>query len=125
MKVEISVIGMGTQSMDPVVKISPFLPPLKRAARGETQPPRPARVQKKKESDPPQTLDHVSGLIQERIGVKDFRLNFSIDRDTKTVVVKVIDGKTGKIIREIPSSELLALAKSMKELEGFLFNEDI
>ncbi|MGD0626138.1 MAG: flagellar protein FlaG [Thermodesulfobacteriota bacterium] len=111
--------------MDPVVKISPFLPPLKRAAPGETQPPRPAREQKKKESDPQQTLDHVSGLIQEHIGGTDFRLNFSIDQDTKTVVVKVIDGKTGKIIREIPPSELLALAKSMKESEGFLFNENI
>ena len=111
--------------MDPAVKISPFLPPLKRAAPGETQPPRPARDQKKKESDPRQTIDHVSNLIQEHVGERDFRLNFSMDRDTKAVGVKVIDAKTGKIIREIPSSELLALAKSRKELEGFLFNEKI
>ncbi len=110
--------------MDPAKKISPFLPPLKKAAPGEPQPPRPAREQKKKESDPRQTIDPFSDLIQENIGVRDFKLNFSIDQDTKTVGVKAIDAKTGKIIREIPSSELLALAKSRKELEGFLFNEN-
>jgi flagellar protein FlaG len=111
--------------MDPVVKISPFLPPLKRATLGATQPSRSARRQTKKGSAPRQTIDHVSNLIQEHIGGRDFKLNFSIDQNSKTVGVKVIDAETGKIIREIPSSELLALAKSRKELEEFLFNENI
>jgi flagellar protein FlaG len=105
--------------MHPVVKKSSFLPRLKRAARGKAQSPRPVRDQTKKQSASRQTRDHVSNLIQEHIGVKDFRLNFSIDQGTKTVGVRVIDAKTGRIIREIPSSQLLALAKSMKNWRGF------
>jgi hypothetical protein len=36
-----------------------------------------------------------------------------------------INAQTGKVIREIPPPELLALAKSMKEMEGVLFDEKI
>ena len=55
----------------------------------------------------------------------DITLNFSVDPDTQTVIAKVINAQTGKIIREIPPSELLALAKSMKEMEGVLFDDKI
>ncbi len=104
--------------MDPAEKISPFLLPLKRAAPGEPQPPRPARAQKKKESDPRQTIDHFSDLIQENIGVRDFKLNFSIDQDTKTVGVKAIDAKTGKIIREISVFGIIGLGQIEERIGG-------
>jgi uncharacterized FlaG/YvyC family protein len=37
----------------------------------------------------------------------------------------VLDGKSGKVIREIPPSELLALAESMMEFEGIIFDKKI
>ena len=111
--------------MDPIVKIFPFFSALKRAVPGEIYRSPAAKDQKKKETDQPQTIEPVSSQIQEDLGLADFKLNFSIDPATQTVVVKVIDAKTGKIVREIPLSELLALAKSMKELEGLLFDENI
>ena len=76
-----------------------------------------AEVQKKPE--------HVSQAIQQDLGVEDIRLNYSLDSPTGQVVVKVVDGKSGKVIREIPPSELLALAASMKELEGIIFDKKI
>ncbi len=70
-------------------------------------------------------LEEISRAIQEEEGVEDIRLDYSIDRPTGEIVVTVIDGKSGKVIREIPPQELLALAESMKKFEGLLFNKKI
>ena len=70
-------------------------------------------------------LEQVSQAIQQDLGGENIRLNYSLDSPTGQVVVKVVDGKSGKVIREIPPSELLALAASMKELEGIIFDKKI
>lgn len=44
-------------------------------------------------------------------------LQFKIDEATKQVVVSVVDKKSGEILRQIPSEEILALAKRLKELD--------
>jgi flagellar protein FlaG len=45
-------------------------------------------------------------------------LQFVIDDSTKQVVVKIIDNKTGDVIRQIPTVEMLDFIRHMKELEG-------
>ncbi len=70
-------------------------------------------------------LEEISRAIQEEVGVKDIRLNYSFNKPTGQVVVTVVDGKSGKVIREIPPQELLALAESMKEFEGIIFDKKI
>ena len=70
-------------------------------------------------------MEEISRAIQKEVGGGDIRLKYSLDRPTGQIVVKVIDGNSGKVIREIPPSELLALAQSMKELEGLLFDAHI
>ena len=42
-------------------------------------------------------------------------LQFSLDKDSGTMVVKVIDTKSEKVIRQIPSEETLRLARSLAE----------
>ena len=42
-------------------------------------------------------------------------LQFSIDQDSGATVVKVIDSKTEKVIRQIPNEETLKLARSLTE----------
>jgi flagellar protein FlaG len=42
-------------------------------------------------------------------------LQFSIDQDSGATVVKVIDSKTEKVIRQIPNEETLRLARSLSE----------
>jgi flagellar protein FlaG len=70
-------------------------------------------------------LEAMSRAIQEEVGVADIRLNYSVNRPTGEIVVTVIDGQTGKVIRQIPPQELLALAESMKEFEGIFFNKKV
>lgn len=42
-------------------------------------------------------------------------LQFSIDKESGAMVVKVIDAKSEKVIRQIPSEETLRLARSLVE----------
>ena len=45
-------------------------------------------------------------------------LSFEIDDATKQVVVKIVDSKTGELVRQIPTVEMLDFMRRMKELEG-------
>ena len=51
------------------------------------------------------------------------RLEIEIDPDLHKVVVKILNGESGEIIRQIPSQELLDLAKSLDEPKGLLVSE--
>lgn len=50
-------------------------------------------------------------------------LHFSIDKETGTTVVKVIDTETQEMIKQIPSEEMLALAKALDQLKGLLVKQ--
>jgi flagellar protein FlaG len=70
-------------------------------------------------------FEGISRAIQEGVGGENIRLNYSFNKPTGQVVVTVLDGKSGKVIREIPPQELLALAESMMEFEGIIFDKKI
>ncbi len=42
-------------------------------------------------------------------------IEFSIDKDTKQTVVKVVESQTGKVIRQFPSEEILAVSRMIGE----------
>lgn len=44
-------------------------------------------------------------------------LQFQVDEATKQVVVKVVDSKTGEVVRQIPTVEMLDFIRAMKEQE--------
>lgn len=50
-------------------------------------------------------------------------LEFSIDDDTKGIVVKVIDVNTREVVRQMPSEEALAIAKSIDKMQGLLIRQ--
>ena len=51
-------------------------------------------------------------------------LQFSIDEDSKDIVVKVIDQNTKEVVRQIPSKEALQIAKSIDKMQqGLLINQ--
>lgn len=53
----------------------------------------------------------------------DQELKFSINRQLGEVVVKVIDTKTDKVIREIPPEEIQKLQAKINEAVGLLINK--
>jgi flagellar protein FlaG len=50
-------------------------------------------------------------------------IQFSIDEDTDTTVVKIVDRNTQEVIRQIPSEEMLEIAKALDRLQGLLIRQ--
>jgi len=50
-------------------------------------------------------------------------LNFSIDETTGYNVVRVINPETNELIRQLPSEELLKIARNMRDLGNVLVNQ--
>ena len=51
------------------------------------------------------------------------RLEIEIDSDLDKVVIKILNGESGEIIRQIPAQELLDLAKHLDEPKGLFVRE--
>lgn len=50
-------------------------------------------------------------------------LQFSVDEDSGKTIVRVLDMETGELIRQIPSKELVEIAKSLDRLQGLLLRQ--
>lgn len=51
-------------------------------------------------------------------------VEFSIDKDTKQTVIKVVESQTGKVIRQFPSEEILAVSRMIGEAhQGLLVKQ--
>lgn len=60
-----------------------------------------------------QTLSNAIEKLNSRIQNLNRNLQFSLDKDSGELLVKVIDAQTHKVIRQIPSEEALALAQNI------------
>lgn len=67
-------------------------------------------------------LSNAVKKINESILGSAQRLEFSIDEDSKDIVVKIIDQATREIVRQIPSKEALDIARSLDKMRGLLIN---
>ena len=70
--------------------------------------------------------------LSEFVQTNNRQLNFSVDEGSNKQVVKVTDAESGKIIRQIPSEEVLKLSERLQELQievgtavGLLFNKQV
>ena len=50
-------------------------------------------------------------------------LQFSVDKDSDRLVVKVVDCETQEVIRQIPSEEMLRIARSLDSSESLILRE--
>jgi len=66
-------------------------------------------------------LDKYVEEIQDRFDAMGTRLGFTVNDEPEAVVVEVKDRETGKVVRQIPSEEVLALREKLQDLVGILF----
>src|SRR5690606_11312732 len=59
--------------------------------------------------------------IRAQVQTLQRNLNFSVDDSTGEVVVQVLDGDSGKVVRQIPSEDILRLAERLDEMRSLLF----
>ncbi len=71
----------------------------------------------------PQKVDVSDAVERIRTQVQGLQrdLNFSVDDSTGQVVVQVLDGDSGKVVRQIPSEDILRLAERLDEMRSLLF----
>ena len=80
-----------------------------------------ARSITKNESTPDEAQGSAAGKMQSsRVHSLNRKVDFHIQQESNEVVVKIRDGETGEIIRQIPEEEFLRLTNRISD-----FNESI
>ena len=54
-------------------------------------------------------------VVNKALQQSNLSLEFSVDPSTKTPVIKMMDSQSGKVIRQYPSEEVIAIAQSIDE----------
>ena len=75
------------------------------------------------QTEPPVSMDTVIAELGEVSAAFAKRLSFTMNEKLGQVVVKVIDTRTDKVIREIPPEELQHVHERIREVMGILFDE--
>jgi flagellar protein FlaG len=55
----------------------------------------------------------------------DSGLEFSIDQDTKRTIIKLVESRTGDVIRQYPTEDMLAITRAIDQMQqhGVLLNQ--
>ena len=68
-------------------------------------------------------IQRVSELMNDYIQSLQKNIKIQVNNETGDIMVKVISKEDGKVIREIPSEEMLTLAARMEEISGVFFDQ--
>ena len=80
-------------------------------------------VEKPVEAPDASHVKAVAAAVQNNLPNTD--LSFSVNEPSGKIKVTVSEKSSGKVIREIPSSELLKLAANMDEMMGMIFDKKV
>ena len=93
-------------------------------------PARQATNQKDKEIQQPvkspdlPALEELAADVMKNLNIMhNVDLQFSVHKASGKMMVTVVDESTGKVVREIPSQEILELAVKMDEMVGMIFDQ--
>jgi flagellar protein FlaG len=70
-----------------------------------------------------QELEEATKRVQQFLEAKTSSLKFSIDEQSGVRIVRVIDNETKDVIRQIPSEEMVAIARALESLQGLLVRQ--
>lgn len=94
-----------------------------------SRPPRPSPVAhaREKTEDESKAAEAAASLqeINRSFQQMSIGVQFELDKETDTMVAKVVDAQTGELIRQIPSEEALHIAKVMGKLQGLMAEQSM
>jgi len=61
--------------------------------------------------------------LNSAVKVLNTRLSFTVDGKTGKNIIRIVDGESGKVIRQIPPEEALRISERIKELLGGLVDK--
>ena len=65
-----------------------------------------------------ESIDLAAKAFQSFIEQNSSSLSFQVDQSSGRFYFKLIDAKTNEVIRQVPSEEILAMARKLRELAG-------
>lgn len=111
-----TINGYGNTGQAPVPQAAPAVAA---AAEPRKAPEPPPPVKQPSQQQVAEAVKKVASVIQPKAS----DLKFSIDDDTGKTIVRITDVKTGEMIRQIPSAELVEIAKSLDRMQGLLVKQ--
>lgn len=72
-----------------------------------------------------EVVDRMAQDVADRLQTNQRQLQFSVDSETNSTVVRVIDSETKELIRQIPSEELLAISRRLEAATGLLVDDKV
>jgi flagellar protein FlaG len=84
-----------------------------------------AEAQKKQKQLTEEEINRLAKEIQDRLDFigGNLALGLGTDKETSSIIARITEKKTGEVVRQIPSEELLELEQKLKDLTGMLFDE--
>jgi flagellar protein FlaG len=102
------------------------LPPVNIAVRGTILTVVKGKAEEEKKPAELSQIAEIAIDLQNKMQVlHNVDLNFSVHEASGTIMVTVVNEDTGKVIREIPSRELLDLAAKLEEAIGLIFDKKV
>ena len=79
-------------------------------------------IEEKKVKKPVPNRKHIEMALK---NFKSTRFSYILTDEVNRFIVKIIDKKTNKVIKQIPSEELTKLHDNLQEALGILFDQEI
>ena len=68
-------------------------------------------------------LEAATQSVREFVKPTNSNIEFSVDDDSGQLVVKIIDRSTKEVIRQMPSEEMMAIAKTLDSIKGLFVTQ--
>lgn len=119
----VTLVGHGTNSLPPKASANPGVPATGNAGAigapvsGAINASSPAVADSNVSSE---QLQNAMEAVNKFIEPATNNLEFEIDAQSGRTVMKLIDKETGSVLRQLPSEEMLALARALDKLSGLV-----
>jgi flagellar protein FlaG len=70
-----------------------------------------------------ETLTDAVKKLNEYVAPALQTVEFSLDQESKRMIVKVVDTATQKVLRQIPNEEVVAMSKTLDKLQGLVIRQ--
>lgn len=114
-----SITNAGSQNAAPV-PVAPQGAPAQVPVKAPAAAPPPTPQQQPSAEQVAKAMESMKQLIET---TAPNSLQFSVDDATGKTIVSVTDAQTGEMIRQIPSKELLEIARSLDKMQGLLLHQ--
>ncbi len=78
--------------------------------------------QKQQSAEERRTVRKIVSSLNEMVHSSGVKISFSVDASLKKTIIKVIDVETQKVIRQIPSEEVLKVSQNIQSMMGLLYD---